>query len=54
MKFSGNGSFELCFARNWDLPLALFCREDGGQSALAVVCHSLVYTCEDDELTTHA
>ena len=31
MKFSGNGLFELCFERNWDLPLTFFARKTGGK-----------------------
>ena len=41
MKFSGDVPFELCFERNWDLLVALSCRE--GQSVLAVGHHLSIH-----------
>ena len=54
MKFSDDGSFELCFECNWDLPPVLFVGKTEGQSVLAVGCHLLVHTCEDDTSTACA
>ena len=51
LKFSGNGSFELSYERNWYLLLKLFVGTTQGQSVLAARSHSSVHMCEDDAST---